>query len=154
MNAHFRNWKPIAAFAGAVLFLAPVPLAPAQPMGHATDFTSTDYFDPPHQNQVKSILSGSEALPQPGGSLLIRKLKLRTFDINGRPEMTVTAPECLYDVSGGTASSAGPLELENGDGKFRISGEGFLWRQTNSLLTISNQVLGRIEGGAKAMMKP
>jgi hypothetical protein len=46
------------------------------------------------------------------------------------------------------------LRLENGDGKFQVAGEGFLWRQTNSFLTISNQVLTRIENGAKANIIP
>ena len=143
----------IKAILPAVLCLGLLPFARAQQTGHATDFTSTAYYDPPHQQQIKSILSGAEALPQSGGLLLIKQLKLRIFDVTGRPEMIVTAPECLYDVQAAIAHSAGPLKLENGDGKFRVEGEGFLWRQTNSFLTISNQVRTRIEGGAKLELK-
>jgi len=126
----------------------------AQQSGHATDFTTTYYFEPPHQQQIKSILSGAEAQPQSGGLLVIKQLKLRTFDLNGRLNKIVTAPECIYDTMSGTASSGGPLHLQNGDGTFSVEGEGFLWRQTNSLLTISNQVLTRIEAGAKTNIKP
>jgi hypothetical protein len=44
--------------------------------------------------------------------------------------------------------------LQNGDGKFVVEGEGFLWRQTNSFLTISNNVRTRIENGAEMNIKP
>ncbi|MFZ0828810.1 MAG: hypothetical protein WAO02_15435 [Verrucomicrobiia bacterium] len=126
----------------------------AQQTGHATDFTTTEYFEAPHQQQVKSILSGAEAQPEPGGLLIIKQLQLRTFDLDGNLKIIVTAPECTYDTMGGTASSGGPLQLQNGDGTFRVEGEGFLWRQTNQFLTISNQVRTRIENGMKTNIKP
>lgn len=126
----------------------------AQQSGHATDFTTTEYYEPPRQQQVKSILSGAEALPQPRGVLIIKQLKLQTFDPDGKVQIIVTAPECIYDTQGGTASSGGPLQLENGDGKYLVTGEGFLWRQTNNFLTISNQVRTRVEGRTKMSGKP
>ena len=146
-----------ALTAGAALWFAVTPAAQAQPNGpkHANDFTSTEYYEPPHQQQIKSILSGAEALPQSNEMLLIKQLKLRMFDLNGNLKVIVTAPECLYNMrEGGSASSAGPLRLQNGDGKFRIEGEGFLWRQTDSFLTISNRVRTVIEDGAVLNTKP
>jgi hypothetical protein len=124
----------------------------AQQSGHASDFTTTEYY--PDQKHVKTILSGAEAVPQSGGLLVIKQLKLEKFDLNGRRECVVTAPECIYDTRAYTASSAGPLQLQNGDGKFQVAGEGFLWRQTNSFLTISNQVRTRIENGVKTSNQP
>jgi hypothetical protein len=135
--------------AGAVWLAAVAFGLRAQQSGHATDFTTTEYYEPPHHQQVKSILSGAEAQPQPGGLLIIKRLKLQTFDPDGKPQIIVTAPECIYDTLGATAHSAGPLQLENGDGKFHVEGEGFLWRQTNNFLTISNNVRTRVEIGAK-----
>ena len=140
--------------AGVVWLAAVVSILRAQQSGHATDFTTTEYYEPPRQQQVKSILSGAEALPQTGGVLIIKQLKLRTFDPDGKSQIIVTAPECIYDTQGGTARSAGPLQLENGDGKFHVEGVGFLWRQTNNFLTISNNVHTRIEGGAKMTRIP
>jgi hypothetical protein len=140
--------------AGAGLLSAVALGVRAQQASHATDFTTTEYCDPPHQQQIKSILSGAEAQPQPGGLLIIKQLKLRTFYPDGSLKIVVTAPECIYDTMGGTASSGGPLQLQNGDGTFRVAGEGFLWRQTNQFLTISNQVHTRIENGAKTNIKP
>ncbi|MGO8838956.1 MAG: hypothetical protein ACLQAH_12400 [Limisphaerales bacterium] len=153
MKAEIQKWRPGWPAAGAALALAAALGVRAQPTGHATDFTTTEYYEPPHQQQVKSILSGAEAQPQPGGLLIIKQLKLRTFGLDGTPEKVVTAPECIYDTQGATASSAGPLQLQNVDGTFRVEGEGFLWRQTNSFLTISNNVRTWIEKDAKTNFK-
>lgn len=108
--------------------------------GHATDFTSSTYYDPPHETQIKLRLSGAEASPLPGGLLDIRQLRIETFSVDGRPELTINAPQCTYAPLTGTASSAGKLEMRTGDGKLHVAGEGFLWRQDASLLTISNNV--------------
>jgi hypothetical protein len=129
-----------------MLFLA-VPNGPAQPAGvqHASDFTSVEYFEPPHRQQMKSRLSGAEAQPQAGGLLAIKRLKLETFNVDGKPEIIVAAPECVYDTFNHTASSPGPLQLRTGDGKIHVEGDGFLWRQNDSSLTISNHVRTVIE---------
>jgi hypothetical protein len=154
MKSETRTLKPVWLAASAALSLAVALGVRAQQSGRATDFTTTEYYEPPHQQQIKSVLSGAEALPQPGGRLIIKQLKLRTFDPDGQPQMIVTAPECIYDTLGGMASSAGPLQLQTGDGKFRVAGEGFLWRQTNSFLTISNKVHTVIEDRTKINTKP
>jgi hypothetical protein len=127
--------------AGVVLFFA-IPNGRTQQNGvqHASDFTSVEYFEPPHQQQMKSRLSGAEAQPQAGGLLVIKQLKLETFNMNGKPEMIVNAPECVYDTFNRVASSPGHLKAQTGDGKFRVEGDGFLWRQNDSLLIISNRV--------------
>jgi len=146
------NIAGMAFAAGAALWFTAATGGRAQQDGHASDFTTTEYF--PGQKQVKTILSGAEAIPRTGGLLIIKQLKLQKFNTDGKLECIVTAPECIYDTKGCTASSAGPLQLQNGDGKFQVAGEGFLWRQTNSFLTISNQVRTRIENGATANIKP
>jgi hypothetical protein len=112
---------------------------------HANDFTTVEYFEPPHQLMVKSRLSGAEAQPQAGGLLVITQLKLETFDTNGEPGLVVMAPHCVYDTLHGVASSSGHLRLETADGSSHVEGDGFLWRQMNSFLTISNNVQTVIE---------
>jgi hypothetical protein len=96
---------------------------------------------------MKSRLSGASAQPEPGGLLVIQQLKLETFNTNGSPQAVVEAPECVYDTQQFTATSAGHLQLQNGDGKIRTEGDGFLWRQEDSFLTISNHVHTVIETG-------
>jgi hypothetical protein len=136
--------------AGLILLLA-MPKGRPQQTGvhHASDFTSVEYFEPPNQQQMKSRLSGAEAQPQAGGLLIIKELKLETFDASGKPDMIVNAPECVYDTFQHTARSAGHLEAQSGDGKYRVEGDGFLWRQNDSKLTISNHVRTVIENAMK-----
>jgi len=115
----------------------------AQPLSagaYANDFVSVEYYDPPHQRQIKSRMSGAQAQPEAGGMLLINQLKLETFSANGELQITAEAPSCLYDPVQDVARSPGPLRVRTGDGKFRVEGEGFLWRQSDSFLMISNRV--------------
>jgi hypothetical protein len=128
----------------AVFFLAVVTGIQAQPttLGHATDFTSNEYFEPPNDQKVKMILSGASASPLPVGKLDITDLKIVTFDLSGKTNAVIRAPECVYSPYDGVgvASSAGHLELQTGDGKMRTTGDGFLWQQSDQSLTISNNV--------------
>jgi len=131
--------------AGAVIFLAAgSDRAQTPPAGHATDFTSESYFEPPHEQQVKMRLSGAEASPLPGGLLEVKQLRVETFNTSGKSEAVVRAPLCTYAPLDGVASSAGHLELQTGDGKLHVEGDGFLWRQNESVLTISNHVVTTI----------
>jgi hypothetical protein len=72
------------------------------------------------------------------------------FAEDGKLEWIVTAPECVYDSVNFTANSAGPLQLQTGDGKIRVDGDGFLWRQNDSFLTISNHVQTVIENSPES----
>ena len=141
VTCHLSLVTRLLMAAGTILFFA-MPNGRTQPNGiqHASDFTSVEYFEPPHQQQMKSRLSGAEGQPQAGGLLVIRQFKLETFNVNGKPELIVSAPECVYDTFNRLANSPGHLQLQAGDGKFHVEGDGFLWRQNDSLLTISNNV--------------
>jgi hypothetical protein len=120
--------------------------APAQGMsmtpsfGQVKNFFVPDYYDPPNQNQMKSLLRGAEAEPQPNGNVLIHELQLETYSTDGKLQMSVHAPVCSYNSATQTASSASHIEARSGDGHLLIEGEGFLWLQTNSTFTISNRV--------------
>jgi hypothetical protein len=155
MNAK-ANTTRITLIAGIALLFAAIPSGRTQLNGpqHASDFTSTEYYEPPHQQKIKSIMSGAEALPQPGGRLIIKQLKLETFNLDGKLELTVMAPECIYDTLKGVANSPGHLQVRTGDGKILTAGDGFLWRQSDQRLTISNNVCSVIENGATMNTKP
>jgi hypothetical protein len=137
-------------FVVAVVFLAAGSRAQPGFSGNATDFTSVEYYPPPDEAQVKLQLSGAEANPLPGGLLVIKQFKLQLFNTNGEAQAIVSAPECTYDTVHGLANSAGPLFLQNGDGKIRVQGTGFLWRESDSFLKISNDVKTVIENGMVA----
>jgi hypothetical protein len=145
----------LAAGAGLLFAIAPGVRAQSNNVQHASDFTSREYYGSTNQQQqVKSVLSGAEALPQPGGLLLIKQLKVEMFSPNGKLEWVVNAPECVYDTFKGVANSPGHLQVRTGDGKFRVEGEGFLWRQSDQILTISNNVYNVLENGALMNTKP
>lgn len=111
------------------------------PIGHATDFSSVSYFEPPDDQKVQMRLSGAEASPLPGGLLDVKQLQVEMFNrTNANAVMVVKAPQCTYAPLAGVASSPGQLELLAVDGKLHVTGEGFLWRQAESSLVISNHV--------------
>lgn len=142
-------------FALAILFFAVTKnRAQPAPSGHASDFTSVQYFDPPDQHTVKTRISGAEAQPLAGGLLAIKQLKLEDFGMDGKTEYIADAPDCIYDTLNGTANSAGALHVQSGDGKIRVEGEGFLWRQNAQSLTISNRVHTILEGAQENMFLP
>jgi hypothetical protein len=150
MKIKLQNTGLVALIIMASWFAAAVVRAQQNAEGHASDFSSVEYFDAPNEKQMKSRLSGAEASPEAGGLLEINHLKLEKFDTNGVTEAVVEAPECVYDMQNGVASSAGHLQLRSGDGNLQIEGDGFLWRQTNQWLTISNHVQTVIKGALES----
>ncbi len=107
---------------------------------HAGGFSSLEYFKQPNQTQVRSRLTGTEAQPLADGLVLLKQPKLEMFFTNGSLQAVVEAPECVYDTQSNTVNSASHLRMRSGDGKYRTEGDGFLWRQNDSFLTISNHV--------------
>ncbi len=124
----------------AVLLPAPPVLAQLPIAGNATDFNSVKYYGAPHQQEIQFLFSGAEAEPVTGGLLLVKRAKLEKFDLAGKLQLVAEAPECIYDPVNAVANSPGAVHVRAGDGSLTINGEGFLWRQRESLFTISNQV--------------
>jgi hypothetical protein len=133
-----KAWLP-----AAILFVMAVMSFHAQQIpvgGNAMDFSTVEYFEAPYQQQVKTRLSGAQAQPIAGGLLLIKQLRLESYDENGKTQFIALAPECLYDPVHGEASSPGPVHMQTGNADLKIDGEGFLWQQSASFFIISNNV--------------
>lgn len=111
-----------------------------------------EYFEKPNELQMKSFLEGAEAEPMSDGAILIRKAKLQTFHEDGSLEMTVKAPQCVFDSRAHTVRSAGPLELQTSN--VVVQGVGFFWQETNSDLIISNQQRTTVVGSMTNTFKP
>ncbi len=110
-------------------------------IGKGKNFSiSPDFYDSPHESQMKSLLRGKEVEPQSSERILVRGGWLQTYREDGVRELLVEAPECIYESTQRAVHSAGPLTAQTADGKFALSGRGFSWHQTNSILIISNQV--------------
>ena len=136
----FRNPRA-RVFLGTVGLLLWV-LSQAQqfPLGQFKDFRLPEYHAPPNETRLKTLVEGAEALPQDGLRILIRKLTLQTFREDGTGEFIMRAEDCLYDLEKRQASSSGPLLLKTADGNIFTEGVGFLWRDKESTLTLSNRV--------------
>ncbi len=137
-------------FGTALMMLVGLVGASGQVSMEVKGFKVTEYFAPPYEKQLKSVLEGARAQPQPDGRTLVIGSKLQTFNENGDPELVVETPECMQDPKSHAVSSAGPLHAHTADGKFSIEGEGFLCQQTNSSLFISNHVHSVAQGDVLA----
>ena len=109
------------------------------------------FFNPPHELQMQSYLEGSESEMGPNGTVIIHDAKLQTFHEDGSREMTVNAPQCLYDYNSHIVRSDGPLKVQTWDDNnkraLQLQGSnGFYWQETNSLLIVSNQQKTTISG--------
>jgi hypothetical protein len=106
----------------------------------ATNPKYPEFYDPPYQSQLKSLIQGAKAESLPDSKIQISEAKLQTFQTNGQTELVIEAPQCVYDRVGRCINSPGSLHAQTGDGKFIIDGTGWLWLQTNATLLISNRV--------------
>lgn len=128
-------------FLGAVcLLLWMLSRAQQFPLGQFKDFQLPEYHAPPNETRLKTLVEGAEAVPQDGSRVLIRKLTLKTYREDGTGEFVMRAEDCLYDLEKRQASSPGPLLLKTADGNISTEGVGFLWRDRESTLTLSNRV--------------
>lgn len=130
----------------AAAWIGPLPLA-AQGLsgGRIKDFKLPDFYEatpaaPGATNRLKTLITGREAVPRPGGQYLVELVRIENYALEGRTNMVTEAPECLVNYPHREASSAGTLRLQSGDGQFLTEGLGFLCRMTNYYLRISNEV--------------
>ena len=105
-----------------------------------SNFSASDPFPAPHYKQMRYVVTGVEGRPQSDKTFLLTGLQLKTFKVNGENEMTVDAPECIFNDKARTAQSAGKLMLQSGDGKLRVEGVGFGCQLAQKILIISNDV--------------
>ena len=110
------------------------------PLG-VENYTYPDYYDPPNETRLKTLLKGVRAQPldPQGNRTLITTSRLESFQTNGRPEMVVEAAECILNKTQRVVSSSDAMRAFKVDGTFFIEGVGFLLRSNKSLI-ISNQV--------------
>jgi lipopolysaccharide export system protein LptA len=140
MEWKHHSWSRLVLPALALgLAVLPRPVR-AQPGVTAQGFKVADYYPAPHETQMKWLIEGANAAPQPDGRTLVTGVKYQTFREAGGGELIVQAPQCYFDRGQRTISSPGPLRVQTADGAFSIEGEGFLYEQTNSFLRVSNRV--------------
>ena len=136
------------------LKFATPPPAHAQLTGSlfSEDFSTSEYYT--NKSQIRMRLSGKRAQPSGPGRYVVNQLRLETFQEDGQREITIEAPECLYDFTARTASSPGPLKILLGEGRMSVAGEGFLWQQAQASLIISNRVRTLVRELPNSKAKP
>jgi lipopolysaccharide export system protein LptA len=128
----------VTLIAALFLPLLSVILVHSQPI-EGSNFRIAELFDSPNERQMKSLIEGARMRHQ-GSQTVVYDVKVQRFSTNGAVEMIIEAPESFYDENRKAVNSSGPVKFRTGDGRFNLSGVGFLWLQTNSTLYISNQV--------------
>jgi len=100
-----------------------------------------EYFGPPHEAQVKTMLSGSRAKVEPGGMIFMTDARLEMFDEKGALQATAETPECVFDTNTRFLCSTSHVKVVRLELQDSIEGDGFSWQQTNSWMNLSNNVL-------------
>lgn len=136
-----RAWVGLA-LAAAVGLLGAGRHGVAQPLAmfKGTNIAWPDFYDPPNQNQMRSLLTSARVEPQGNGRFLLHEARLETYATNGVRELTITTPGCVYDVPKGTVSSTEPIQVRSDDGRLRSQGKGFVWRLGERTLIITNHI--------------
>src|SRR5687768_16481632 len=112
------------------------------PLGCASvqNFAVPDAY-PDNPNQLRSILTGKSARSiNEGKAYQLTEGELKTYDPDGKTNLVLTTPECIWSMETRIASSTNRLDAYQGDKIFRIKGVGWSWSRSNLVLIISNQV--------------
>jgi lipopolysaccharide export system protein LptA len=136
-----RTWSTCVMVLLAAVFWCEPLRAQGPSLGTVKGFNVSEYFGAPYHRQMKVQITGAEAQRLEGGKqMLVKGMKLQRFKETGETQIIVEAPECLYENGKHDASSPGHLRLRTGDGRLVLEGDGFLWQERESVLTISNNI--------------
>jgi lipopolysaccharide export system protein LptA len=86
---------------------------------------------------VATYLSASQIA---GDTELIQGLQLVLFTSEGRSNLVVTTPQCVFDLRNKVVSSTDALQARSVSGELSLEGEGFECRLTDERLVVSNRV--------------
>jgi lipopolysaccharide export system protein LptA len=113
--------------------------------GPISGVRAAQYYDPPHQTQLKWLFEGAKGQQQDDNLLLVTEGKVQTWNEDGSAELVIETPECLYDAARQSVRSPGKLKARIGGNRFSIDGEGFYWQQTNTAVVVSNHVHSTVQ---------
>jgi lipopolysaccharide export system protein LptA len=117
------------------------------------DFSWPAYYSTSNGVQrLKSLLTGSEVQLRPPGLsvFLLKHPRLENYRPDGTLEWIATAADCIVDTVAGTVSGNNRLVLKTGNTNLFTTGVGFLSRQSDSTLILSNQSFTWIDNTALA----
>lgn len=130
-----------AALSSAAVALV-IGAAPSQlsKLGQAKGLTLVDYY--PGTNGVqrrRAVLTGSEFKLSTNNRVLLKDPRIENYREDGRLDWIASAPEATVDLVTHTASGTNNVVFRTADTNLYVSGVGFLWQPSNSVLILSNQ---------------
>jgi hypothetical protein len=116
--------------------------APAQlaRVGNAAGFTLPDYY--PSTNGVqklRTVLTGSQAQPLSNGVFLLTDPRIENYTQDGELEWVATSLDAVASIFTHSAWSTNHLVFKTADTNLVLKARGFLWRQAEGVLIVSNQ---------------
>ena len=89
--------------------------------------------------RLETVLAGSEYRFITNDLIWLQEPRLTNFTPEGKVEWTVTSPECTVNISTMEVRGNTNMTFQTADERLFVSGVGFFWQHTNSLLILSNQ---------------
>lgn len=128
------------AMARGLLAHGQIPLTTAK-SDYVRDFVLPDYY--PSSNGVRHLrtrVAGAEARILSNGVFALKQPRLESYREDGTTlEWVAVAPECIVDMKTKLVRGNTNMFFHTADEQLFLSGVGFLWQQTNSVLILSNQ---------------
>ena len=119
---------------------------PIQTLGQAAASTGRFRIAEKSADSLRiSILTGTEAVFQADGTLVLTDPRLVTVTDDGKTNLVFTASECLYDQDKKTIRSPGELSLSTGDGQMQLNGVGFSGNLAGPTLSVFGSVEAKLD---------
>ena len=122
-------------------------LGQANSPGSSRGVTTIPEYDRLDPNKIRAVIRLRGATAKLTGQVPVEEFHREVYSTDGRTNLLISATNCVFDVRNHAAFSSDRVRVVSGDGRLIIEGLGFIWRQTNNTLVISNQVHTRVSGG-------
>lgn len=95
--------------------------------------------------RLKTLITGASYQMMSNNIVALMEPRIERTREDGQLEWTVRARECQFSLLTREARGSSNVFFRTADERMFLTGVGFLWQQTNSVLTLSNQTLTWID---------
>lgn len=116
-------------------------------MGEGKDFKYPAEYYPVSNGvrRLKTLITGAKWQMMSNNIVALKEPRIERTREDGQLEWTVLARECQFSLLTKEARGSSNVFFRTADERMFLTGVGFFWQQTNSLLTLSNQTLTWID---------
>lgn len=131
----------LAATLAAALMLPQPGEAQFSKITEAKDFKLPLFYPASNGVQrIKTVIAGERWRFVTNGIVHLIKPGITNYHPDGTMEWIAIAPECTVNVNTKEASGHTNIYFRTADSRFVQTGVGFLWKQSDSVLIVSNKV--------------